>query len=89
MPQWCQGSDNFGENPPNAVNDVALVLIEPQLGGSDLSYAIDSSEGDLTPSDGPVSPFIDMIGRPMTAGSVAGVHRRGRRRGRRRTRRRT
>ena len=35
------------------------------------------SEGDLTPSDGPVSLFIDMIGRPMTLMSVAGVRRRG------------
>jgi hypothetical protein len=95
--QWGQGSDNFAENPPNAllsifeddsVNDVVLVLTDPQLDGSDLSYAIDLSEGDLTPSDGPVSLFIDMIGRPMTAASVAGVHRRGRRRGRRRARRR-
>jgi hypothetical protein len=95
--QWGQGSDNFAENPPNAllsifeddsVNDVVLVLTDPQLDGSDLSYAIDLTEGDLTPSDGPVSLFIDMIGRPMTAMSVAGVHRRGRRRGRRRARRR-
>jgi hypothetical protein len=94
--QWGQGSDNFAENPPNAllsmfdddtVNDVVLILSDPRLDGNDLSYAIDLSEGDLTPSHGPVSLFIDMIGRPMTATSVAGVRRRGRRRGRRRMRR--
>jgi hypothetical protein len=48
----------------------------------------DDSDGDLTPSDRPVSLFIDMIGRPMTPMSVAGVRRRGRRRGRRRAMRR-
>lgn len=95
--QWGQGPDNFAENPPNAllsifeedsVNDVVLILTDPQLDSGDLSYAIDLTEGDLTPSDGPVSLFIDTIGRPMTPMSVAGVHRRGRRRGRRRMRRR-
>jgi hypothetical protein len=95
--QWAQGPDNFAENPPNAllsmfdddaVNDVVVILSDPQLDGTDLSYAIDLTEGDLTPSHGPVSLFIDMIGRPMTPMSVAGVRRRGRRRGRRRMRRR-
>jgi len=95
--QWGQGADNFAENPPNAllsifeedtVNDVVVILSDPQLDNGDLSYAVDISEGDLTPSEGPVSLFIDMIGRPMTATSVAGVRRRGRRRGRRRAMRR-
>lgn len=95
--QWDQGADNFAENPPNAllsmfdedsVNDVVVVLSDPKLDGSDLSYAIDLSEGELTPPSGAVSLFIDMIGRPLTPMSVAGVHRRGRRRGRRRMRRR-
>lgn len=95
--QWDQGPDNFAENPPNAllsmfdddtVNDVVVILSDPKLDGTDLSYAIDVSEGDLTPSHGPVSLFIDTIGRPMTPMSIAGVHRRGRRRGRRRMRRR-
>ena len=54
----------------------------------DLSYAVQVTDGELVPSIGPVSLFIDMIGRPMTPMSVAGVHRRGRRRGRRRMRRR-
>jgi hypothetical protein len=94
--QWGIGDDNFAENPPNAllsifetdaVNDVVVILSDPQLENDDLSYAVDVSEGDLTPSDGPASLFIDMIGRPMSAASVAGVHRRGRRRGRRRARR--
>jgi hypothetical protein len=94
---WGEGADNFAEDPPNAllsifeqeeVNDVVVVLSDPKLSNGDLSYAVEVTEGDLTPSDAPASLFIDMIGRPMSAMSVAGVHRRGRRRGRRRARRR-
>jgi hypothetical protein len=91
------GDDSFAQDPPNAllsifeddaVNDVVLVLSDPQLSNGDLSYAVEVTEGDLAPSAGPASLFIDMIGRPMSAMSVAGVHRRGRRRGRRRAMRR-
>jgi hypothetical protein len=94
---WDQGDDNFAEDPPNAllsifeadaVNDVVVVLSDPKLTDGDLSYAVDVTDGDLVPSDGPASLFIDMIGRPLSPMSVAGVHRRGRRRGRRRAMRR-
>jgi hypothetical protein len=87
---WDQGDNNFAEDPPNAllslfeedaVNDVVVILSD-----GDLSYAVTVSEGSLEPSQGPASVFIDMIGRPMTPVSVAGVRRRGRRRGRRRAR---
>ncbi len=63
---------------------VVVVLTEPKLDNGDLSFAVEVTDGDLAPSGGPVSLFIDMIGRPMTATSVAGVRRRGRRRARRR-----
>ena len=95
--QWGTGDDSFASDPPNAllslfedehVNDVVVVLSDPVIDNGDVSYAVQVTDGDLTPSSGPVSLFIDMIGRPMTATSVAGVHRRGRRRGRRRARRR-
>ncbi len=91
--QWGIGEDNFAEDPPNAllsifeedaVNDVVVILTEPKLSNGDLSYAVDVTDGDLVGSDGPVSLFIDMIGRPLTPMSVAGIRRRGRRRGRRR-----
>jgi hypothetical protein len=94
---WGQGDDNFAEDPPNAllslfeddhVNDVVVILTDPKLSHGDLSYAVEVTDGSLEPSQGPASVFIDMIGRPMTATSVAGVRRRGRRRGRRRARRR-
>jgi len=95
--QWGDGDDSFATDPPNAllslfetnyVNDVVLVLSDPVESNGDLSYAVQVTDGELVPSTGPVSLFIDMIGRPMTPVSVAGVHRRGRRRGRRRMRRR-
>ena len=95
--QWGDGDDSFASDPPNAllslfetnyVNDVVLVLSDPVASNGDLSYAVQVTDGDLVPSVGPVSLFIDMIGRPMTPMSVSGVHRRGRRRGRRRMRRR-
>jgi hypothetical protein len=94
--QWGQGDDSFAEDPPNAllslfeqdtVNDVVVILSDPELSDGNLSYAVEVTEGDLVPSDGPASLFIDMIGRPMSPMSVAGVRRRGRRRGRRRARR--
>ena len=94
---WGKGDDSFAADPPNAlltmfeddaVNDVVVVLSDPVLSNGDLSYAIAVTEGDLVAPSGPASLFIDMIGRPMTPMSVAGVHRRGRRRGRRRMRRR-
>jgi hypothetical protein len=94
---WGEGDDSFAADPPNAllslfdgddVNDVVVVLTDPVLSNGDLSYAVVVTDGELTPTDGPVSLFIDMIGRPMTPMSVGGVRRRGRRRGRRRARRR-
>ena len=71
----------------DTVNDVVVILSDPELSDCDLSYAVEVTEGDLVPSDGPASLFIDMIGRPLSPGSVAGVGQRGRRRARRRARR--
>ena len=94
--QWGLGDDNFAEDPPNAllsifeeaaVNDVVVILTEPKLSNGDLSFAVEVTDGDLLGSDGPVSLFIDMIGRPLTPVSIAGGRRRGRRRARRRMRR--
>lgn len=94
---WGEGNDSFAKDPPNAlltmfeddaVNDVVVVLSDPVLSNGDLSYAIEVTDGDLVTPSGPASLFIDMIGRPLSPMSVAGVHRRGRRRGRRRMRRR-
>ena len=90
---WNKGDNNFGENPPNAVlsifteeevHDVVVVLQEPDLEGDELRYSVGILDGEMPASGGPNALFIDVIGRPLTPLSIAGVHRRGRRRGRRR-----
>jgi hypothetical protein len=94
---WEDGDDSFASDPPNAVlsifsdeevNDVVVVLQEPALVGDQMSYQVDILDGEMPSSGGASSLFIDMIGRPLSPVSVAGVRRRGRRRGRRRARRR-
>jgi hypothetical protein len=94
---WDVGDDSFADNPPNAVlsifteteiNDVVVVLQEPTLDGDQMSYEVEILDGDMPSSGGANSLFIDMLGRPLSPVSVAGMHRRGRRRGRRRARRR-
>ncbi len=94
---WGDGDDSFASNPPNAVlssfdgdevNDVVVVLSEPVLKGSDLSYLVTITDGELAASSAESSMFIDSIGRPLSPVSVAGARRRGRRRTRRRVGRR-
>jgi hypothetical protein len=94
---WGEGDDSFAVDPPNAVlstftedeiNDVVVVLEDPALDGDQMSYSVDILDGEMPDSGGASALFIDMIGRPLSPVSVAGVHRRGRRRGRRRARRR-
>ena len=94
---WGEGEDSFAANPPNAllsiftedeVLDVVVVVGDPGLSNGDLTYSVDVLDGDLVASNEPVNLFIDVLGRPLTPMSVAGVRRRGRRRARRRMRRR-
>ena len=94
---WGEGDDSFADDPPNGVlsifseeevNDVVVVLKNPALDGDQMSYQVEILDGEMPASGGASSLFIDMIGRPLTPVSVAGVRRRGRRRGRRRARRR-
>jgi hypothetical protein len=97
LDSWGEGDDSFADDPPNAVlstfsddevNDVAVVLQDPALDGDRFSYQVEILDGEMPASGGASSLFIDMIGRPLTPMSIAGVRRRGRRRGRRRERRR-
>ena len=97
LDSWGEGEDSFTDDPPNAVlsiftedevNDVVVVLHDPALTGDQMSYRVDILDGEMPASGGASSLFIDVIGRPVTPVSVAGVRRRGRRRGRRRMRRR-
>ena len=86
-----KGKDSFVEDPPNAavsilsgdeVHDVVVTLSKtPTVNGDELVYSdIKIIDGELPKVAGAGSVFIDVIGRPVTPGSVAGVHRRHRRR---------
>ena len=86
-----EGENNFKENPPNAAisifgasNEITEVVVglpeRPVLRGKDLVFTVKVIEGVLPSEGGPVVMFIDPIGRPLSPGSVAGVHRRHRRR---------
>ena len=86
---WGMGEGNFASDPPNAtlsvfgddkVIDVVVILKNPRLAGKNLLYDVEVLEGDLPARGGPSALFIDIIGRPLTPVSVAGVHRRTRRR---------
>ena len=91
---WGVGDNSFEEDPPNAVlsfvpsgadvpQDAVVVIKNPQLAGGELSYSIDVLEGTVPGQAGPVTLFIDPLGRPLSPVSVCGVRRRERRRDRR------
>jgi hypothetical protein len=83
---WGAGDDSFTKNPPNAtisvfskdgsVKDAVVVLKSPKLEGDKLTFNVQVLEGDLAGGDGGAALFIDIIGRPMTPMSFAGVGRR-------------
>ena len=84
---WAMGSDNFAKDPPNAtvsgfskdgstVRDAVVVLKNPKLEGDRLTFDVAVLEGDLAGADGAAAVFIDIIGRPLTPMSYAGVARR-------------
>jgi len=84
---WGSGSDNFAKDPPNAtvsafqkdgngVRDAVVVLKNPKLEGDNLAFDVDVLEGDIKGADGAAAVFIDIIGRPFTPMSFAGVARR-------------
>lgn len=83
---WGTGEDSFTKNPPNAtisvfakdgsVKDAVVVLKSPKLEGDKLSFNVQVLEGDLAGGDGGAALFIDIIGRPLTPMSFAGVGRR-------------
>ena len=94
---WSDGANSFDADPPNAVlaflepqdtrlQDVVVVLRRPQLDGERITYEIDVLEGFMPERSGACTLFIDPLGRPLSATSVMGMHRRMRRRTRRRMR---
>lgn len=79
--------DSFDADPPNAtvsvfgdddktIRDAVVVLKNPTMQGADLLFDVDVLEGSLAGSNGPAAVFIDIIGRPLTPLSYAGVARR-------------
>ncbi len=83
---WGSGDDSFTKNPPNAtlsvfskdgsVKDAVVVLKNPKLEGDKLTFNVQTLEGDIAGADGGAALFIDIIGRPFTPLSFAGVARR-------------
>lgn len=91
---WGEGDNSFAADPPNAVvsysefddavpEDAVVVLMDPQLDGDTINYAVEVLEGKLPVGSGPCTLLIDAFGRPLTPLSAAGIHRRERRRMRR------
>lgn len=90
LEEWLPGNqspDSFYKDPPNAtvsaftrdgsgIRDAVVVLKSPKLEGDQVTFDVDVMEGDLAGGDGPASIFIDLIGRPFTPLSFAGVARR-------------
>ena len=58
------------------MKDVDVVLKTPKLEDDKLTFDVDVLEGDLNGADGAAAVFIDLIGRPFTPVSFAGVARR-------------
>ena len=83
------GDDSFVVDPPNAtlsileegeMANVVVTMSDAVIQGNSISFAVDILEGELPARGGPNTLFIDVIGRPLTPLSAAGVHRRTRRR---------
>lgn len=79
--------DSFHADPPNAtvsvfgdddktIRDAVVVLKNPVMAGADLVFDVDVLDGSLAGANGPAAVFIDIIGRPLTPLSYAGVARR-------------
>lgn len=86
LEEWAEGG-SFEKDPPNAtvsvlnkdassVEDAVVVLKEPKLEGTNLTFKVEVLDGSLAKADGPASIFIDIIGMPRTPMSFAGVARR-------------
>ncbi len=86
---WGEGEDSFASNPPNATlsilageqpQEIVVTITEPRLEDGDLVYNVSILEGADAAAGGACSLFIDIIGRPLTPVSYAGVARRTMRR---------
>jgi hypothetical protein len=78
---WHEGGNSFAAVPPNAVlsfggadgtrpSDVVVVLREPALAGSSLSYEVAVLAGELPPEAGSCVLFIDRSHGPAPANAA-------------------
>lgn len=88
---WAKGEDSFKTDPPNAtlcvfgegnehIAEVVVELTKPVYKDGNLSYTVKVLDGELPKTGGACSLFVDVIGRPLTPVSYAGVARRTTRR---------
>lgn len=92
LDEVSSAEESFAKVPPNAVisivpdggdpQDVVFeIATRPEIDGDTFVYRdIRILEGDVATDSGPGTIFIDRMGRPMSPGSVGGVHRRHERR---------
>jgi hypothetical protein len=89
VPFWSEGKDSFKSDPPNAdlsildgetLKQTVVELQDPVLDGDNLVYTVKVLKGDMPAEGAEVAVFIDIIGRPLTPLSFAGVARRNYRR---------
>jgi hypothetical protein len=89
IPFWSEGKDSFKADPPNAdistvegstLQQTVVVLQDPVLEGDNLTYTVRVLQGEMPATGNQVSVFIDIIGRPLTPFSYAGIARRAYRR---------
>ena len=89
IPFWSEGEDSFKSDPPNAdisilegkeLKQTVVELQDPVLEGSNLTYTVKLLKGEMPAAGTDVAVFIDIIGRPLTPLSFAGVARRNYRR---------
>jgi len=89
IPFWSEGKDSFKSDPPNAdvsvlegnaLRQIVAELQDPVLSGDNLTYTVKVLQGEMPATGADVSVFIDIIGRPLTPFSYAGVARRSYRR---------
>ncbi|MGB8330204.1 MAG: hypothetical protein WCE62_08740 [Polyangiales bacterium] len=68
---WGEGEDSFSADPPNAtlsilegdeeIADVVVTLRNPRLEGQNLTYDVQTLEGDLPRTGGAAALFIDVL----------------------------
>lgn len=85
-----KGDNNFNDIPPNAalsifgeggkITTTVLHLMKPIVKENEIKYPVKVLLGKLPKTGGASTMFIDVVGMPVTPGSVAGVKRRTRRR---------